>query len=171
MLIGVIYLAGLFVFAALILLMRDRVATLISRFKNPPEKIAAQKLRFEQRLLSPDWGFYQEHLGRPVPEALKHAFSSATLILSPHHFSDFHVAFSPIDMTALDEAWVLPGVVAFADSDGDPIFLKPGAASPDSVHIAFHDGGGSQELAPNVEAFLAGLQASDDQGAAQQPRL
>jgi hypothetical protein len=142
-LIGIIYVVGLFLFAALILLMRDRIYAPISKFKNPPDGVAAQKLRFEQRLLSPDWKFYQEHLGRQVPEALKHAFGSVTLILSPHHFSDFYVTFFPIDKAALDETWVLPGIVAFAGSDGDPIFLKPGAASPDSVHIAFHDGGGS----------------------------
>lgn len=169
-LVILICIAGLLGLAVLICLISDRATALISRLRNPPDKIAAQRLQFERRLLAPDWEFYREHLGRPVPEALKHAFSTAALVLSPHNFSDFYVAFSPIDKAALDETWVLPGVVAFADSDGDPIFLKPGATSPDSVHIAFHDGGGTEELAPNVEAFLAGLRASDDRRAAQRPR-
>lgn len=155
--VGVAVLVAFFALAIFLLMFKDRASALVSRVKNPPEKVAAERAAFEQRLRSPDWAFYEEHLQRSPPATLREIFSSESLLSCSHHFSDYYVTFSPIDRAALNEAWVMPGVVAFADSDGDPIFLKPGASSPDTVFIAFHDGGGIEELAPNIAAFVGGL--------------
>lgn len=152
--VGLVALIGL---SVLTLLARDRVANILWRFKNPPAKVAAQLAAFERTLKSPNWQFYAEHLQRAVPLPLIAAYTEPCLITEPHYFTDYYVTFSPIDRQALLEAWVLPDVVAFAESNGDPIFLKVGASASDSVFIAYHDGGGTEELAPNVETFLSAL--------------
>ncbi len=159
-LVGAIYLVALFALAVVLLMLKDRLSMLAWRIRNPPAKIAAQRERSEQRLRSPDWVFYEQHLQRPVPAVLRETFATEDRLSGAYHFSDFYVTFAPIDGAALGESWVLPGVVPFAESDGDPIFLKPGASTPNAVFIAFHDGGGSEELAPSVEAFVAGLRVA-----------
>ena len=155
--IAVAGLSALIVLCVILLVARDRVAKIVWRIKNPPEKLAAQRAAFEHRLRTPDWQFYAEHLQRPVPISLPAAYAKPGLITKAHVFGDYYVTFAPIDRKTLTEAWVLPGVVAFAESDGDPIFLKVGASASDSVFIAYHDGGGTEELAPSVEAFLSEL--------------
>ena len=156
-LVGALVLVVFLAIAVLLLVLNDRMSALVWRFRNPPGKVAAQELRYEERLRSPDWVFYESHLQRLPPAALREAFLSEGLRSRAHQFSDFHIAFAPIDRTALTDAWVLPGIVPFAESDGDPICLRPDATTADVVFIAFHDGGDTEELAPSVEAFLAGL--------------
>lgn len=160
-LVAVAYLACLFGLAALVLLTRDRIEKLIWKFKNPPEKVAAQRKQYINRLQSPDWSLYQTHLQRSVPNALKEMFLTPAAVGEAYYFSDLYVTLAPIDRLALEERWPLPDILPFAESDGDPIFIKPGAMTPDTVFIAFHDGGDIDELAPNVETFLSGLQIAD----------
>lgn len=154
---GVAVIAVFVTLAVLLLTLKDRLSVFSWRLKNPPEKIAADRQCFVARLESPDWLFYEEHLQRPVPRMLRETFSSKDFLGKSHYFGNYYVVFAPIDRAALNENWVLPDIVPFADSDGDPIFLKPGASETNAVYIAYHDGGGSESLAPNVEAFVQGL--------------
>ena len=51
----------------------------------------------------------------------------------------------------------MPGVLPFAYSDADPIYLKPGANASNAVFITYHDGNDTVELAHSIEAFAIGL--------------
>jgi hypothetical protein len=156
-LLALLYLAGLFVMGAGLLLLRDRISGAIWRLRNMPEKIEAQRQLVEERLSEPDWQFYEEHLQRGVPSVLRRVFSREEYLAGAYIFSDLYIHFSPIDQTALTENWVMPGTVPFAECNGDPIFLKPGASESDAVFIAFHDGGDIEELSPTVDSFVEHL--------------
>ena len=130
------------------------------RKRNPPEKIAFERARHLARVASPDWSFYEEHLQRPVPSALRDAYLSKDLLTKPVYFSDYYVALEPIDReVCADDNWVLPGIIPFADSEGDPIFLRAGPLESNAVHIAYHDGGGCDVLSQSIEEFVSGLRA------------
>ncbi len=158
MIYAVAGLVTLFAIAGIVLFLRDRAAAAVWRLRNPPEKIKAAQEAIEQRLVQPDWKTYELHLGRAVPPELREWFSSAARLSASYQFKDYYVTFAPIDLEGEKEAaWVLPGIMPFASSDGDPIFLKPGSSESDAVHIAYHDGGGTEELAPSVNAFFSAL--------------
>jgi hypothetical protein len=57
---------------------RDRFAEALWR-RNPPGKLAADRLTLERRILNPDWSFY-EHLQRPAPQALRDLYSDQYLV-------------------------------------------------------------------------------------------
>ena len=156
-LVGTVYLLVLVGLAILLLLSRDRVAAAVYRWRNPPEKLLAERAAFSSRLQAPDWALFGNYLQRSVPSALQGWLNDASATAQEYRFGEFRVAFSPIDQTALAEAWVLPGVLPFAECEGDPIYLKPGAESENGVFITYHDGGDTEELAPSVEAFLGQL--------------
>jgi hypothetical protein len=156
-LIGAVYLLVVFGAAMLALMARDRFNAARWRRRNPPERIAEERRRLERRLVTPDWLFYAEHLQRPVPAALVSWFANARGVTETYAFDDYLIEFVPIDPEALRDRWVVAGVVAFAESNGDPIYLKPGAGADESVFITFHDGGDTELLAGSVEQFLAGL--------------
>ena len=157
---GVVFLVILLALAVALLLLNDWVRGLIWRIRNPPEKLAAERTRYLARVASPDWLFYEEHLQRPVPKSLREAYSSKDFITKAFHFSDYYVTFEPIDRAVSPaDNWVLPGTFPFADSDGDPIFLRAGPLESNAVHIAYHDGGGTDQLSPSIEEFLCGLRA------------
>jgi hypothetical protein len=158
--VGVAFLFVLLSLAALALVGRDRVAAALWRRRNPPEKIAKDREAYLRRVQAPDWPFYEANLQRAVPPALQAWFADASAVSQSYYFGDYYVAFSPIDRLAFDEEWVEPGVMAFALSDGDPLFVRPGANSNDAVFISHHDGGGTTEIAPSVEAFLRGLRVA-----------
>ena len=156
-LIGAVYLLVVFGAAVLALMARDRFKAARWRRRNPPARIAEERRRFERRLVAPDWLFYAEHLQRPVPAALVSWFTNAKGVTQTYAFDDYLIDFAPIDRDALLDAWVVPGIVAFAESDGDPIYLKPGTGADESVFITFHDGGDTELLARSVEQFLTSL--------------
>ena len=149
---------GLYVgLAMLLLVVRDYISGAMWRLRNPPEKLAADEAAYLSRIASPDWLFYEQHLQRPVPNALREAFASSVLLEHPHYFLDTYVTLSPIDKEAERENWVLPGIVPFAHSEADPVFVKPGAFASDAVFIAYHDGGEIEKLAPSVDEFISAL--------------
>jgi len=156
-LIGAVYLLVVFGVAVVALMARDRFKAARWRKRNPPERVAEERRRFERRLMTPDWLFYAEHLQRPVPAALVSWFANAKAVTETHAFDDSLIDFLPIDRDALRESWVVAGVVAFAESNGDPIYLKPGSNADESVFITFHDGGDTELLARSVEQFLTRL--------------
>jgi len=72
-------------------------------------------------------------------------------------FGETRLFLSPIDAAALQENWVTPGIVPFAYSEADPIYLKPGSTASNAVFITYHDGNDTVELAPSIEAFAREL--------------
>lgn len=157
--LGVVSVLVLFVVVPLLLLMaRDRFHDARWRRQNRPEAVAEAQRRLEQRLAAPDWPFYAEHLQRTVPVALMSWYANPATVLKRYVFDDHLIDFMPIDREQLRDAWVVTGVVAFAESNGDPIYLKPGTDADASVFITFHDGGDTELLAPSVVQFLARLE-------------
>jgi len=156
--LGVAYVSLLLVSAALLLMLRDRFTAARRRIHNPPERVAEAQRQLERRVAAPDWPFYTEHLQRPVPVALTSWFGNPETVMKRYVFDDHVINFAPVDREQLRGAWVVPGVVAFAESNGDPIYLKPGTDADDSVFITFHDGDDTERLAPSVEQFLAKLE-------------
>jgi hypothetical protein len=130
------------------------------RRRFPPEKEAAEAKAIEERMLRPDWGFYERHLQRPVPEALRQLYSDHELLKVGHFaISKRHTIgyFIPVDeRSLLDTADQLGfDVVAFAHSDcGDAIYLRPGAKETDTVYIAHHDDPGHEEMFAESVALI-----------------
>ncbi len=156
------YLALLLVLAVAFCWLNDRFTAALWRWRNPPEKLAADRRAFEQRLLRPDWEFYERHLQRPAPYALRELFADHKLLLANGcQYDDIHYisTFEPLDETTLVDAreWVGCDFVSFANSDGDSIYLRPGPSEPDAVFITYHDGGDTEQLAPDVSTFLQRL--------------
>ncbi|HEX3627541.1 MAG TPA: SMI1/KNR4 family protein [Verrucomicrobiae bacterium] len=104
-----------------------------------------ERTELVNRLFHPDWQFYERHLQRPAPAALRELYADRRLvaIAGPNHNGKNEIStFMPldkdsvVDSAGLIEHDVIP--IAFSD-DGDPIYLRPGAAEPDTVYIAYHD--------------------------------
>jgi hypothetical protein len=154
----VIFCVFLVALALGVLLLIDRLPQAIWQRRNPPEKVAAARRAFEERLLQPDWSFYERHLQRPVPAALRELYADRSLIISSFQYDDLYYisSFEPLDERALvdNREWVGFDVVPFANSDGDSIYLLPGANEADTVFITCHDGGDTEEFAPDVSTFL-----------------
>jgi hypothetical protein len=141
-----------------VLLLIDRLRQAIWRRRNPPEKLAAERRAFEERLLQPDWSFYERHLQRPVPAALRQLYADHRLVVSSFQYDDLHYisTFEPLDESALVDSreWLGFDVVPFANSDGDSIYLRPGATERDTVFITYHNGSDTEEFAPDLSTFL-----------------
>src|SRR5215212_7013814 len=89
------------------------------RRKHPPEEEAAERKALEVRLLSPDWAFYEQHLQRPAPPALRELFADRALVTScclELSKSCGIITFQPIDKDNLLDTADLLGfdVVPFA---------------------------------------------------------
>ena len=153
-----------------IIWMRDRISDALWRRRNPPGKLLADRLAFEERLLRPDWAFYERHLQRPAPPALRELYADQALItthgLDFVYDDEFEItisSFEPLDERGLSETrpWLGFDAVAIATSDsGDPIYLRPGQSEPDVVHITYHDGGDTEVLMESVEALLQKVKAA-----------
>ena len=60
---SVIVLVGLLLALPFLMLwLRDRVSRAAWWRRNPPEQLAADRRAYEERLLRPDWAFYEPHL-------------------------------------------------------------------------------------------------------------
>lgn len=125
-------------------------------------------------LMTPDWTFYGEHLGRPVPDELKRLFASEDLVCRQNFTlsnadHDWSVtAFIPIRETELfefeadDQEYGVPThpIVPIAGNDlGDPIYLKPGKDQSDSVWVWEHELQKEYTLAQTVGEFVRGIKA------------
>lgn len=142
------------------------------RRRFPPEKEAAEAEAIAKRTLQPDWAFYERHLKRPAPPALRELFADEALVTScclelPR--SSGIISFTPLDEDALLDTADVFGfdVVPFARGGcGDPIFLRPGASQPDTVYIAYHDdpAQGLVVLSDSVAAMLGSLRKAMDAG-------
>jgi hypothetical protein len=134
----------------------------MGRRKHPPEEEAAERKALEQRILSPDWTFYERHLQRPAPPALRELFKEIGLVTRcglEFSKSGGISTFNPLDENSLIDTADQLGfdVVPFATSDcGDAIFLRPGKDAPDTVYIAYHNdpGKGLVVFANSVAAMI-----------------
>ncbi len=124
------------------------------------EQLTAEDQAYEERLLQPNWEFYEKHLGRPAPAALRELYADEELVTSGVlECGDGKVinGFVPLDEAALLDTREELGcdVVAFATSDcGDPIYLRPGVSEPDTVYVTYHDGGNTEVFARSVGEIL-----------------
>src|SRR5687767_10533321 len=64
----------------LILWLRDWVENAWYKWQNPPEEISSDRVLYEQRILRPDWQFYERHLQRRVPMALRDLYGDRELV-------------------------------------------------------------------------------------------
>jgi hypothetical protein len=132
-----------------VLLLKDRFSGVFRRRRSPPEEIGA----YDTSLLNPDWAFYERHLQRPAPAALRELYSDAALISACESYSGRKRAgissFLPLNEDSLIDTHDELGhdIVPIANSDcGDPIYLKPGAKESNVVYIAYHDDPGNVEV-------------------------
>ena len=113
---------GLLVVLPLLLLwLRDRVTAVVWRRRNPPEKIAVARRSYEERILRPDWEFYEHHLQRPVPSALRGLYADQALVTAQgldYTDSDCISTFEALDRQGLLDTrpWLGFDVVAIATS-------------------------------------------------------
>ena len=141
----------------IILLLKDRISEVLRRRRNPPEKLAAE---LRARLLHPDWTFYERHLQRPAPTALRELYSDMALITACASYRGKRQGISSFE--PLNEGCLLDtreeigyDIVPFATSGcGDSIYLRPGANEPDTVYIAYHDDPGNVEVFADSVAVL-----------------
>jgi hypothetical protein len=160
MLTGIVAVVSIVGLAVLVLWIRDRFANASHARRNPQEKRAAERKAYEHRILHPDWEFFERHLGRPIPAAIKELYADRELVTSGITYGDddFISTFMPLDANApLDTRdYVGFDIVPIATSIcGDPIYLRPGASQPDTVYVTYHDGGDTEVFAESVEAMLA----------------
>jgi hypothetical protein len=150
-----------------VLWLRDRVNRIRYRRRNTPERVAAGRRAFEERLFHPDWEFYERHLQRPAPAALRELYADRALLTAPAlDYDDGEVinTFGALDERGLLDTreWLGFDAVAIATSDfGDPIYLRPGRSEPDTVYITHHDGGDTQILAESVASMLERLRRAN----------
>ena len=168
-----VYVAILIIPAIVFLVARDRIEQFIWNRRNPPEKLAADRRVYEQRILSPDWDRYRAHLGREAPSALMAAYRDQSLVLATNlefqHPDDdeqdggWWVRFEALDQNAsgelVDETTSVLRV--FSDMFGSPIYLRPGPHEMDAVYTTHHDGGDTELLAPDIETFLRLIRRAD----------
>jgi hypothetical protein len=133
-----------------------------------PEQLIAERQAYEQRILRPDWDFYERHLQRPAPPALRELYTDHALVTDGNLACGDEVinTFEPLDEAALIDTRDQLGfdIVPFATTDcGDPIYLRPGPGEADNVYVTHHDGGDTEVLAESVSAMLATLRHANQQ--------
>jgi hypothetical protein len=140
------------------LLLKNRISDALRRRGNPPEKIEA---KIRARLIQTDWAFYEHHLRRPIPAALRELYSDMALLsaCASYRWKREEInSFEPLNESCLLDTHDEIGydVVPFATSVcGDAIYLRPGARESDTVYIAYHDDPGNIEVfAESVSEML-----------------
>jgi hypothetical protein len=134
------------------------------------EGSAAERQATEALILQPNWEFYERHLERSAPAALRTLYADRKLVTrcALAYASGVGInTFVPLDERGLLDTCELLGygIVPFALSDcGDPIYLRPGATEPDIVYITYHDGGDTEVLAESVDAMLVELRLANGDG-------
>jgi hypothetical protein len=141
-----------------ILLLRDRLRR---RARDAAAEAATHRL-----LLEPDWSFYERYLQRPIPHAIRELYGDERLVRAQDVDYDNRErinAFVPLRPEELLDTsqWLGFDVAPIATNIfGDPIYLRPGTAAPDSVFVTHHDGGDTTVLAPSADAMLVVLRRS-----------
>jgi hypothetical protein len=118
---------------------------------------------FEARIAAPDWTFYERHLQRPIPTALRELYTNRRLVLDSWDYPKIFGAinsFLPLHESALLSTQACLGfdIVPIATGEVGEIFLRPGSSMDDNVFILYSDGD-FQEIAPDVATFIQRLKA------------
>lgn len=154
-----IYLSALIALAVAILWLVDRLS------KASPTKGKTDRAAFIKRLTNPDWKYFERHLQRSPPKALRNLFSKHELLVAGTNmeFEDscLVTSFEPLDAHGLKHTkeWLALEVIPFASSDGDPIYLRPGAKEVNAVYITHHDGGDTEQICTDISVFVEKLRA------------
>ena len=159
---GIVYCVLLVTLSVATLWGIERVRGALWRWRNPPEKLAAERRAFEERVCQPDWAFYERHLQRPIPAPLRELYADRDLICAGYFELDDGddgitvTGFEPLDENALRQMQTSfkLDVVPLATSEGDPIYLRPGPDQPDDLFITYHDGGDTAELNLDITEFV-----------------
>ncbi len=131
------------------------------------EEIEEDRRSYLERMTQHDWAFYERHLQRPVPRALRELFADPALVPAGglKYPGGCRInTFELLNENGLIEtcALVRSEVVAIATTDvGDPIYLRPGPAEPDTVYITHHDGGDTEVFAESVAAMVKNLRQAN----------
>jgi hypothetical protein len=148
----------------------EPISRVFWRWRNPPEKIEAERKAYQQRVRQPDWAFYEQHLQRPVPAVLRELYADHALILaedidySEEQWLSGFGAIQPVDLQKYREL-LGHDLVAIAGALGDdPIYLRPGPTEPNVVYVTYHDGGDTEPFAPDVETFVKTVRQSFREG-------
>lgn len=175
LLVAVIYFAMLLALGICCCMAVDRFHTFMWRWRNPPEKLAAERRELERRLLNPDWTFYEQHLQRPAPASLRELFANHDLILGRQHVEFISVEeedstiyiseFWPLDERKLRESREYGiNAIPFAYGEGLWIYLRPGPSETNAVFSMWDELGieSESEVAPDVESFVRNLRATSN---------
>ena len=139
----------------------DRKRTRTAR--HPTASEVAEREAYERRILAPDWLCVERHLRRPPPQALRDLYADHSLVIQRdlQYDDDWLVStFEPLDEEAMVEtsqSLEFDAVVIATTDFGDPVYLRPGAAEADTVHVTYHDGGDTVVCAESIEQMLVVL--------------
>ena len=157
------------VLAALLLviqIIKELVAKLGSRPRADSRSKTKERMACEERLLQPDWEFYETHLGRPVPTALRELYGDRNLIAAsdlPIPGDAVVARFQPLDSDALvDSVPVLncDFLPIATTTSGDQVLLRPGKSAGDVVYLLAHETGELIPVAPSVDSLLRHIRSS-----------
>jgi hypothetical protein len=115
------------------------------RERRNAEKGAIARKALNERILHPNWVFYERHLQRPAPASLRELYADQSLVTMVG--LDFSKKYKISTFNPIAEDWLLDthdtigcDIVSFAASDcGDPICLRPGPTESDAVYISHYD--------------------------------
>lgn len=134
-------LIGLFAFICFTAIMLKRgIVWIFHRMTG--EDVRRQQLREaeKRRFRTPDWQFFQNHLGRPIDPALVQMYSAHDI----SEWSEVQLKDREVRLCAIDSESISDGaaeifgheVVPLAFDDcGQVVYLKPGESASDAVYI------------------------------------
>lgn len=164
--IAIIFLVGIFVVLPIgLLFTRDKISELIRQKRNSPVKQIAERNEYEQKILSPDWSFYERHLLRAVPEQLKELWSDGELVKRgdfDYDEENWVSTFNPLTEETLreqKEIFEKEIIPILTTGFGDPVYLKPGPKEKNRLYITFHDGGNTDVFEENLDRFVKKLKS------------
>ena len=143
-----------------LLRMIDRIRARGAQHRDQSASLAAEREAHERRILAPDWPCVERHLRRPPPHALRDLYADRRLVTQRdlEYDNDRLVStFEPLDEEAMVDTSRSLGfdAVVIATTDfGDAVYLRSGATEPDTVHVAYHDGGDTEVFAESNGQML-----------------
>jgi hypothetical protein len=158
-----VFLVAVFVgLPVLILWIRDRFVGPNKR-RSSRSEVNGNRSAYLERILHPNWEFYERHLQRQAPSALRQLYADHAFVVSQSldcGGDDYINTFGALDEQAIVDTRRQLGfdVVAIATTDlGDPVYLRPGKSECDTVYVTHHDGGRTEVFAESVAALMAKL--------------
>jgi hypothetical protein len=137
-------------------------------FGTSPEQLEAERKLAEAELLQPDWQFYEEHLQRPAPQALRDLYADQSLITAEdlaypdaENLGGFFALRMDRLMDMREELGVAIVPIAWSES-GELVFLRPGAEEADKVYLTNQENAKDiKVLAESVAVMLERLRSAN----------